>query len=291
MSLKFTMSIAMTTPEHYIPLVQTAEQCGFTSVALPDSIFYSEVVSANYPYTADGSRMWSDETPFVEPLIAAAALAAATSKIRFYTSVIKVGVRHPVLLAKQLGSLGVMSNNRFGFGAGIGWMPEEFKWCGTEFSQRGKRVDESLEIIAGLLTGDWFEYKGQFFEIGRIKMRPAPTQKMPIYIGGHSEPGLKRAAKYGDGWASAMMKFDDLKTTISKLKILLKEQGRENEPFEYQAVCIDRFGLDGYKQQRDIGVTDIITIPWIMYGVPNNADLQKKQDGIKRFADDIIHKF
>lgn len=288
--MKFTVSIAMTNPEHYVPLAQTAEACGFSSIALPDSIFYSQEVSADYPYTSDGSRMWNEDTPFVEPLIGAAAMAAATTTIRFYTSVIKVGVRNPVLLAKQLGSLGVLSNNRFGFGAGIGWLPEEFKWCGTEFAHRGKRVDESLEIIQGLLKGDWFEYHGQFFDIGRIKMRPAPNEKMPIYIGGHTGPGLKRAVKYGDGWASAMMKLEDLKNTIATLKNMLKEAGRERDPFEFQGVCIDRFGLDGYKQQRDIGVTDVITIPWILYGVPNTAELKLKQDGLKRFADDFIAK-
>ncbi|RMF15808.1 MAG: TIGR03619 family F420-dependent LLM class oxidoreductase [Candidatus Dadabacteria bacterium] len=288
--MKFTVSIAMTSPEHYIPLAQTAEECGFHAIALPDSIFYSEEVSAAYPYTADGSRMWNEDTPFIEPMVGAAAMSAATKSIFFYTSVIKVGVRNPVLLAKQVGSLAVISGERFGLGAGIGWLPEEFKWCGTEFRQRGKRVDESLEIIQGLLTGDWFEYHGEFFDIGRIKMQPAPKKKVPIYIGGHSKPAFRRAVRFGDGWASAMMKFDDLKETIATLKQMLADAGRGDDPFEFQAVCIDRFGVDGYKQQREIGVTDVITIPWVMYGVPNNADLQAKQDAIRRFADDIVAK-
>ncbi|XP_060085181.1 uncharacterized protein Mb0965c-like [Ylistrum balloti] len=280
----------MTNPEHYIELAKTAEEYGFTSIALPDSIFYSEEVSAAYPYTSDGKRMWTEDTPFVSPLIAAASLAAATTHIRFYSSVIKVGVRNPVLLAKQLGSLAVLSQNRFGFGAGIGWLPEEFKWCGTEFKQRGKRVNESLEIIQGLLTGDWFEYHGDFFDIGRIKMRPAPSENVPIYIGGHSLPALKRAVTYGNGWTSAMMTLVELKETIEKLHTLLNDRGRQKDSFEIQAVCIDQFGLDGYKAQRDIGITDVVTVPWLLYGVPPLGDLEKKQDAIKRFSEDYIQQ-
>ena len=89
----------------------------------------------------------------------------------------------------------------------------------------------------------------------------------------------------------AMMKFDELKETISTLKSMLADAGRADDPFEYQAVCIDRFGLDGYKEQQEIGVTDVITVPWIMYGVPNTADVAAKQDGIKKFADDYISHF
>jgi hypothetical protein len=119
-------------------------------------------------------------------------------------------------------------------------------------------------------------------------MSPAPTSPVPIYVGGHSDAGLRRAARVGDGWSSAMMRFDELRDTIELLRKLRAEYGRAEEPFEIQAVCIDRFGLDGYRAQAEIGVTDAIVVPWLFYGVPFDGPIEAKRDGIKRFADEII---
>jgi len=102
---------------------------------------------------------------------------------------------------------------------------------------------------------------------------------------------LRRAARVGDGWASAMMKFDDLRDTIQRLRLLRNEFGRVGEPFEIQAVCIDRFGLDGYRELEQIGVTDLITIPWMLDGVAQDAAVQPKQDSLKKFADQVISQF
>lgn len=289
--MKFSVSIAMAPPEHYVPVAQAAEELGYHAVVLPDSIFFSEDVSKPYPYTQDGSRMWGPETPWVEPLIGAAAMAAATSTLFFYTSVVKLPVRHPVLVAKQVASLAAISNNRFGFGAGLGWLPEEFEWCGTEFETRGKRMDECLEILRLLWTGEMVEYHGEHYDFGKVQMTPAPTQPVPIYIGGHSKPGLRRAAKYGDGWSSAMLTSDQLVALIEQIEALRKEYGRDHLPMEYQGVVTDAWDADGFKRLEARGVTDIITVPWLMYGTPmQGGTLQGRIDGLKRFADDVIAK-
>src|SRR5690349_21983460 len=103
--MKFTLGIALSPLDQLLDLARTAEECGFSSIALPDSIFYSERVAAAYPYTPDGRRFWTDDTPWVDPLIAAAAMGAVTSRIRFYPQVLKLGPRSPVLLARQVGSV------------------------------------------------------------------------------------------------------------------------------------------------------------------------------------------
>ncbi|MDH4281704.1 MAG: LLM class flavin-dependent oxidoreductase, partial [Myxococcales bacterium] len=100
--MKFSASIAMAPPEQYIPVAREAEKLGYHAIVLPDSIFFSEEVSKPYPYTQDGTRMWDGETPWIEPLVGAAAMAGATQSIFFYTSVVKLPVRHPVLVAKQV---------------------------------------------------------------------------------------------------------------------------------------------------------------------------------------------
>jgi len=288
--MKFSLGIALSPLDQLIDLARTAEECGFASIALPDSLFYSEEVSAKYPYTPDGSRFWNAETPWSDPLVTAAALGAATTTIRFYTQVLKLGPRNPVLLARQVGSVAQLTGNRFGLGVGLGWSPEESLWCGAPFSDRGARGDEAIEVLKLILGGGMVEYHGKHFEFGRLQMSPAPTEPVPIYVGGHAGVALRRAARVGDGWSSAMMRFEELRKVIDRLAVLRAEYGRADQPFEIQAVCIDRFGLDGFRQQADIGVTDAIVVPWRFYGTGFDGDLAAKKDGIRRFADEVIAK-
>ncbi|GAA2343010.1 TIGR03619 family F420-dependent LLM class oxidoreductase [Saccharopolyspora halophila] len=284
------MSVAMSPLDQLAELAKTAEECGFHSIALPDSLFYSEQVSAEYPYTPDGSRMWDAETPWVDPLVAAASMGAVTSQIRFYTSVMKLGPRNPVLLARQLASVCTLTGDRFGLGVGLGWAPEEFEWCGAPYAKRGARVDEMIEIIRRILDGGMTEYHGRFFDFDRLQISPAPGARMPIYIGGHTEPALKRAARVGDGWASAMMKLSELRETMDRLGELRAAYDRADEPFEIQAVCIDRFGLDGFREQAEAGITDAITVPWMFDGHGFDAPIEAKKDSIRKFAAEVIEQ-
>ena len=185
--------------------------------------------------------------------------------------------------------MAALTNNRFGFGVGIGWAPEEFEWCGAPYKRRGARVDEMIDVLKLILGGGMVEYHGEFFDFDRLQMSPAPTKPVPFYVGGHTEVALKRAARVGDGWTSAMIKFDDLVGVIARLRELRAEYGRENEPFEIQTVCIDRFGKDGYAELEDAGVTDIITVPWVFDGIGFDAPLEAKQDSMRKFAEQYIN--
>jgi len=286
--MQYTVSVAMSPVDQLTELAKTAEAVGFDSIALPDSIFYMEKQSADYPYTADGSRMWNEDTPWADPLIVAGAMGAVTSKLRFYTNVMKLGSRNPLLLARQVGSVANLTKNRFGFGVGIGWAPEEFEWCGVPYAKRGKRVDEMIEVIKLVLAGGMVEFHGEFYDFDRLQMSPAPTEPVPFYVGGHTDVALKRAARVGDGWTSAMLTCDQLAEIIGRLKKLLAENGRADDPFEFQAVCVDKFGVDGHRELAKVGVTDNIVIPWIFEGLGFDAPLDKKQDAMKRFADIYI---
>ena len=181
----------MSPVEQLVEIAKTAEEVGFDSIALPDSIFYMEKQSTDYPYTADGSRMWNEDTPWVDPLIVAGAMGAVTSTLRFYTNVMKLGSRNPLLLARQVGSVANLTNNRFGFGVGIGWAPEEFEWCGVPYAKRGKRVDEMIEVIKLVLAGGMVEFHGEFYDFDKLQMSPAPTKPVPFYVGGHTEVALQ----------------------------------------------------------------------------------------------------
>ncbi|WP_067887040.1 TIGR03619 family F420-dependent LLM class oxidoreductase [Nocardia vaccinii] len=286
--MKFTVGIAMSPLEQLPELAKTAEECGFSSIALPDSLFYMQSQSEKYPYTPDGNRFWGPDTPWVDPLIGATAMAAATEKIHFYTNVLKLGSRNPLLLARQVGSVAALSGNRFGFGVGIGWAPEEFEWCGVPYARRGARVDEMIDVIKLVLGGGMVEFHGEFYDFDKLQMSPAPAEPVPFYIGGHTGPALRRAARVGDGWTSAMMKYDDIVGTIAELTKLRAEYGRAAEPFEIQVVCIDRFGKSGYEELAAAGVTDSIVVPWIFDGLGFDSELSAKQDSLRRFADQYI---
>jgi probable F420-dependent oxidoreductase len=287
--MKFTVGVALSPLDQLTELARTAEECGYDSIALPDSLFFAEQVSAKYPYTPDGSRFWDADTPWIDPFVAAAAMGAVTSRIRFYTQVLKLSPRNPVLLARQIGSVAVLTGNRFGLGVGLGWSPEEARWCGGEFDHRGARADEAIEIIKLVLGGGMVDFHGEYYEFGKLAMSPAPSEPVPVYVGGHTDAALRRAARAGDGWTSAMITFDELGDVLARLATLRAEYGRTG-PFEIQAVCVDRFGVDGYRAQADIGVTDAIVVPWVFYGVGLDGPLEAKKDGMKRFADEIMGK-
>lgn len=150
-------------------------------------------------------------------------------------------------------------------------------------------VSTKIDVIKLVLAGGMVEFHGEFFDFDRLQMSPAPTAPVPFYIGGHTDVALKRAARVGDGWTSAMMTGSQIADTIGQLKALLAEFGRTDDPFEFQVVCIDKFGIDGHRELVQAGVTDNIVMPWVFEGLGFDAPVDKKTDSVKRFADTYIH--
>lgn len=287
--MRFSYAESMCDPTHYVPLAKAAEECGWNSFVIPDSICYPEASDSKYPYTPDGDRHFLEDKPFIEPFSLIPALAAVTERLRFTTFVVKLPIRHPVLVAKQVNSVAVMSNDRFAFGIGTSPWPEDFQVTGTEWKTRGKRMDEMIEIIRGLGKGGFFAYRGKHYDVPSIKMCPTPAKPVPILIGGHAEAALKRAARLGDGWMHAGS--DDLPAMLKRLNDLRREYGREREPFEVHVISMDAFTLDGIKQLEDIGITDVIVGFRNPYVEPiDSQTLQQKLDLMRWYAENIIAK-
>ena len=234
--------------------------------------------------------MWDENTQWVEPLIASAAMGGATSTIRFCPQVLKVGPRNPLLLTRQVASVALMTGNRLDLGVGIGWDPNEFEWCGAPFKGRGKRTDESLAIMREALKGEWMEFHGDHFDFDELIFTPAPSEQVPFYVGGHTEIALKRAARIGQGWTSAMMKFDEIAATVTRLGELLEASGRsladrgDGKPFAIQVVCLDKFGTRGFTELAEAGVTDIIVMPWMVEGHGFDCSTEQKLESISNFG-------
>ncbi|MCL4159915.1 UNVERIFIED_CONTAM: hypothetical protein GTU68_043213, partial [Idotea baltica] len=201
--MKFSFADAMIDPAFLAPLASAAETAGFDGFVVPDSICYPEVSDSVYPYTEDGSREFLEDKPFLEPFSLIPYLAATTSTIRFDTFVVKLPIRHPVLVAKQMTSVGVLSDGRFGLGVGVSPWPEDYAATDVPWERRGRRMDEMMQILRGLGTGEFFEFSGEIFEIDSMKLCPVPESPVPLLVGGHSTPALRRAATLGDGWLHA----------------------------------------------------------------------------------------
>ncbi len=287
--MRFSLAESMCDPSQYLPLARAAEDAGYTSYVIPDSICYPEVSDSKYPYTPDGDRRFLEDRPFIEPFSLIPAMGAVTKRLRFTTFVVKLPIRHPVLVAKSAASVAVLTSNRFGFGIGLSPWPDDFQICGTEWTSRGKRMDEMIEIIRGLTRGGFFAFRGKHYGIPSIKICPVPSEPIPILIGGHSEPALRRAARLGDGWMHAGS--DDLTQMINRLAQLRREYGREKEPFEIHVISLDAYTVDGIRRLEEIGVTDAIVGFRNPYDRGSDAmTLTQKIDALRRYADDVVAK-
>ncbi|MFI5775928.1 TIGR03619 family F420-dependent LLM class oxidoreductase [Nocardia sp. NPDC051570] len=286
--MRFTYAEAMTDPAHYIPLAQAAEAAGFHSMSIADSVAYPAESDSTYPYTPDGNREFLDDKPFIEAFVLSAALAAATTRLRFTPFVIKLPIRPPVLVAKQASSLAYLSGNRFSLGVGISPWPEDFQIMGVPFGKRGRRMDECLEIVRGLCRGGYFEYHGEFYDIPKIKITPVPTEPLPILVGGHSDAALRRAVRLGDGWMHAGGDPAELDRMLARLTELRSERER-SEPFEIHVASLDAYTPDGIKRLEDRGVTDVIVGFRYPYVAGTDTEpLSKKIANIDRYGDSVI---
>ena len=175
--MRFSYAESMIDPSFYLPLAQAAEAAGYDSMIVPDSIGYPEESDSTYPYTPDGSREFLEDKPFIEPFSLIPAMAAVTERLRFTTFVVKLPIRHPVLVAKQAASVAVMSDNRFGFGVGVSPWPEDYELCDVPWERRGRRMNEMMEILRGLTAGGYFSYHGEIFEVPSVKICPGSSSK------------------------------------------------------------------------------------------------------------------
>jgi probable F420-dependent oxidoreductase len=287
--MRFSLAESMCDPSHYVPLAIAAEEAGWDGFAIPDSIFYAEVYGSEYPYGPGGDPSFLEDKPFFDPFALIPALGALTERLRFTTFVFKLPIRHPVLVAKSVSSVAVLTGDRFGFGVGLSPWPEDFRVCGQDWGSRGRRMDEMIEIIRGLTRGGYYAFHGEHYEFERIKICPVPAQPIPILIGGHSNAALRRAARIGDGWMHAGGDPEALESMLARLARLREEYGRGREPFEIHVVSFGACSVDAVRRFEDLGVTDVIVLLRNPYE-PDTLGVERKIDLLRRLADDMISK-
>jgi probable F420-dependent oxidoreductase len=279
----------MTDPSFYAPLARAAEEAGYDSMIIPDSICYPEHSASVYPFNPDGSREFLEDKPFLEPFSLIPALGAVTTRLRFITFVLKLPVRHPVLVAKQVTSTAVLTGNRLTLGVGTSPWREDYEVLGVPWQRRGQRMDEALAIVRGLAAGGYFEFHGEVFDIPAIKLAPVPTRPVPVLVGGHGEAALRRAALSGDGWLHGGGKPAELPGLLVRLAELRREHGTTGRPFETVVISADAYSPGGIARLADQGVTEVIVgFRWPYQVGPDTEELQPKLDSLRRYADDVI---
>ena len=256
--MRFSYAESMTDPSFYAPLARAAEEAGYDSMVVPDSICYPKDSASVYPFSPDGSREFLEDKPFLEPFSLIPALGAVTSRLRFVTFVLKLPVRSPVLVAKQATSTAVLTGNRLVLGVGTSPWREDYEVTGVPWERRGQRLDEEIAIIRGLSAGGYFEYHGSVFDLPPVKISPVPAGPLPILIGGHGDAALRRAARAGDGWLHGGGDPADLPGLLTRLTGLRREAGTADRPFEIHVISADAYTVDGVRRLADQGVTDVI---------------------------------
>jgi probable F420-dependent oxidoreductase len=189
-------------PRDLARIVAEGEALGYDYCTISDHIAIPRDMEAKYPYSDTGEFPGRAGGDRHEQLTAVAFVAAKTSKLRLVTSVTVVPHRPPVLTAKVIATIDVLSEGRFTWGIGVGWCREEFEAIGTEpFDERGAVTDETIAVCRELWTNENPSFRGKYAEFSNIFFQPLPVQKrIPIWVGGESGPAMRRTARLGDAW-------------------------------------------------------------------------------------------
>ena len=287
--MKFWQAITWAETEQLPEIAQFAEELGFHGLMGGDHAVYPEKVVADYPYTADGQPPMSPDWEYPDQWVSIAAMAAVTTTIKFTTGVYVLPLRNPHEVARATATLDILSNSRFILGLGAGWMKEEFDIYGVPFERRGKRMDECIEVLDKLWSGEMVEHHGEFYDFPKLILSPAPKQNPPIYIGGDNKLALKRAAYLGDGWIGRGNSASEVPAVLQKLAALRKEAGRDHLPFETMVGLTEPLTLDLLKRLRDEGMTSAVSYPF-MFSLSERSSIDDKKRYMEKFAREFIGK-
>ncbi len=220
----------LATRDHILELAELAEASGLESIWVADHVIFPATFASKYPYSATGAfPVDMAKEPLLEPIATMGVLVGATQRVKIGTAVLVMPYRHPVLLARMLVTLDVLSGGRMMLGAGVGWLAEEFAALDARpFAARGRVTDECIEIVKRLCQGGEVTFQGEHYQLDPVISSPGSVQRPhpPILIGGTSNAALRRTARLGDGWLSTGLRPERLRERLNTLQKLCEAQGR-----------------------------------------------------------------
>lgn len=282
--MKFYVSCAFLKTSEVIEIAKAADDLGYEGLGIPDHVVNLETLATPYPYTPDGERRWQPFTDWPDPWVLVGALAQATQRLKFLTTVYIPAMRDPYSAAKAIGTAAYLADGRVELGIGVGWCEEEFTLMGQQFAKRGKRTDEMIRLMRELWQPGWTEFDGEFYQTPRLEMTPTPPP-IPVYSGGLSDIALRRAAGL-DGWIGDLITLDQAIERVEKVRALRADKGLTMDGYTVVTPLSDAFTPEHYERASAAGIHGIITMPWVFY-CPPDASVAEKIDGMRRFRKDL----
>lgn len=284
--------------EQLLELAQMAEEVGFDGITLADHVLMPTRIESRYPYTEDGEIWWTPETPWPDPWVTLASMGAVTSRLKLASNICLAALRDPAVLAKAVTTAAVLTGDRVVLGAAVGWLREEYDLLGVPFEQRGRRLDELLQLFRQFCSGRAFSHDGEFFHYPEVLMSPAPSQPVPVWCGGAAPAALRRAARY-DGWLGLPLDRGSAPPMLETLRVEREKAGLPVKDFAINIALTESHRPDTIRELEEQGVTGLmIMAPWL----PNpfftadwydpdadSASLQTKRDALQRFAESVLH--
>lgn len=260
--MKFGIALGSLHPHFHADAVDAAERLGFESVWLPEHLVFPIEMSRS-PRPGEEHPPVPPTTPVFDAFTYLAFLAARAPTVRLGTHVYNLGLRHPFVAARAAATLDIVSDGRFEFGIGVGWLEQEWAAAGLDFTTRGRRVDEALDVCRRLWTDPVIEHHGEFFDFAPVAFEPKPVQAggPPVLVGGESDAALRRAAVRGDGWIGMGHTPESAAPRIARLQEFRAGSERSDRPMQIclSGRCDHR---DDVAAWQDLGVSRLIVSPW-----------------------------
>jgi len=219
-------------PEALLRVAKRAEDLGFDSLWVLDRILWP--VSPRAPYPIGDGFLPLQYKNVLDPVETLTFAAAQTSRIALATGVLNLPWYNPVLLARRLSTLDILSRGRLRVGFGIGWSPDEYEAAGAPWQDRGKRADESIEVLKKIWTTDPVEFEGKYYRIAKSFIGPKSVQKPhpPIYMAAFTPSAMKRVAAEANAWLPVGIPLSGVGAMFDAIKKMAKEAGRDSSALE-----------------------------------------------------------
>ena len=239
----FPQTVSGTDPGAIKAYSQAVESLGFDHI-----LAFDHVIGANAESRPDWSGAYRHTDSFYEPLVLFGHIAATTEKIELVTGIIILPQRQTVLAAKQAATVSLLSGGRLRMGIGIGWNPVEYEALDQDFSTRGKRSEEQIDLMRSLWQNELITYEGKSHKVTDAGINPLPPEgSIPIWFGGTADIVLKRVARLGDGWMPVGKPDESRQLMIEKLTGYLREEGRD----------IGDIGIESWVTLKDLSDSDV----------------------------------
>jgi len=281
------INVGVSDPELIVAIAQKAEAVGLESIWTYEHAVVPADYASRYPYSRSGKMpATTPETNFVDPLIALTFVAAHTKTLRLATGVNILPQANPLMAAKQVAALDVLSKGRFMYGVGAGWLEEEFKAMGVPFEKRGARFDDYLVAMKKVWSGDLVEHESERIHWSGWKSYPLPVQRPhpPLIIGGSGDAAFRRVVQHGNGWFAPTAGPAQLAELLGKLRAEAAKVGRDFATIEITATWFYAGeGVDSIAAYRDLGVSRLVA-PLYGLGAPVMEGLEKLGNDLARIA-------